>query len=315
MVIDHGILVQAAQRINPYINTTPVNGNQWIDQHCGCHILFKCENLQRIGAFKLRGALNALLSMAPDDLRLGVATHSSGNHAQALALAAKILNVSAYIVMPENSPEIKIQGVRELNGIITFCAPTLESREAKLAGVLESTGAQFVPPYDHEHIIAGQATAAMELLSQHHDMDALFAPLGGGGLLSGTGLAAHCFSPGTRVYGAEPENVDDGRRSFYSGQLETNPPGAETMADGLRTHLSALTLKYIRANVTDVFTVSESSISEAMEMIWTRLKVIVEPSAAVPLAALIANRDKFEGQKVGIILSGGNVDLDRILFV
>lgn len=315
MAIDHGTLIQAAQRIAPYIITTPILRNQWIDQHCGCRILFKCENLQKIGAFKARGALNAVLSMAPENLHNGVATHSSGNHAQALALAAKMVDVPAYIVMPDNSPEIKIQGVRELNGIITFCAPTLESRESKLAEVLESTGAQFVPPYDHEHIIAGQATAAIELLSKHNDLEALFTPLGGGGLLSGTGLAAYCFSPGTRVYGAEPENVDDGRRSFYSGQLETNPSGAETMADGLRTHLSALTLKYIRAHVTDIYAVSESSITSAMEMIWSRLKVIVEPSAAVPLAALLANRNKFSGQKVGIILSGGNVDLTRIPFV
>lgn len=314
MAIDHESLIQAAQRIAPYIKHTPIVGNQWIDNHCGCQVYFKCENLQQIGAFKARGALNALLSMSPEYVQNGVATHSSGNHAQALSLAAKILDVPAYIVMPDNSPEIKIRGVRELKGNITFCAPTLESRESKLAEVLDETNSRFVPPYDHEHIIAGQATAAMELLTQHHDMDALFAPLGGGGLLSGTGLAAHCFSPGTRVYGAEPENVDDGRRSFYSGQLETNPPGAETMADGLRTHLSALTLEYIRANVTDIFTVSESSIADAMEMIWTRLKVIVEPSAAVPLAALIANRDKFSGQKVGIILSGGNVDLARIPF-
>lgn len=315
MAISHETVVQAAQRIAPHIRHTPIIENEWINKHCSCKVIFKCENLQHIGAFKARGALNALLSMTAEELKNGVATHSSGNHAQALALAAHILGVSAHIVMPENSPKIKVRGVKELNGNITFCASTIESRESKLAEVLEKTGARFVPPFDDENIIAGQATSAMELLSEHSDLDAVFAPLGGGGLLSGTGLAARFFSPETRVYGAEPENVDDGRRSFYSGQLETNPPGSETIADGLRTHLSALTLEYIRANTTDIYTVSEAAISDAMEIIWERLKMIVEPSSAVPLAALMSQKYNFSGQKVGIILSGGNVDLSRIPFL
>lgn len=301
-------LVQSAQRIEMFINRTPVLTNAAIDEVSGAKVFLKCENLQKIAAFKIRGAFNMILSLSPDQLKKGVATHSSGNHAQAVALVAQTLGLNAHIVMPSNSPEIKIKGVREHKASITFCEPTIQAREETLKQVIEKTGATFIPPYDHELIIAGQATAAMELIADYPNLDAIIAPLGGGGLLSGTGLAARFFSPGTKVYGAEPETVNDGQRSFRSGELKYNPPTATTIADGLRTHLSPLTFAYISANTTDIFTVPEASIIAAMEMIQHRLKVIVEPSAAVPLAVLIEHKIYFTGQSVGIILSGGNVD-------
>lgn len=315
MPISQQQLYAAKQRISTYIFTTPVLFHPAIDAFCGARVLFKCENLQKIGSFKARGAINAVLSLSTEEMKNGVATHSSGNHAQALTLAAHYRKIPAHIVMPENSPLIKVRGVRELGGAITFCEPTLAAREETLKKVIRNTGACFIPPYDHDAIIAGQGTAAMELMREHHGINAIIAPLGGGGLLSGTALAAGYLSPSTKVFGAEPEAVNDGQRSFRSGQLEQNAPDAQTIADGLRTHLSPLTFGYIRQHVTDVYAVSEAEIVEAMKLIWSRLKIIVEPSAAVPLAALIKNKSSFEGQTVGIILSGGNVDLDQVPFL
>lgn len=315
MPINQQQLYAAKQRISSYIFKTPVLFHPVIDAICGARVLFKCENLQKIGSFKARGAINAVLSLSIEELKNGVATHSSGNHAQALTLAAHYRKIPAHIVMPNNSPKTKVNGVRELGGEIIFCEPTLASREESLEKVIQTTGACFIPPYDHDLIIAGQATAAMELMGEYHGINAIIAPLGGGGLLSGTALAARYLSPGTKVFGAEPEAVNDGQRSFRSGQLEQNAPDAKTIADGLRTHLSPLTLGYIREHVTDINTVSEAEIIDAMNLIWTRLKIIVEPSAAVPLAALIKNKSSFKGQTVGIILSGGNVDLDQVPFL
>lgn len=312
--IDRAALIQAAQRIIPYVERTPLRTSEVIDEMSGARIFFKCENLQHIGAFKARGAFNALLSQHDFSELPGVATHSSGNHAQALALAAGVLGIPATIVMPSNSPKVKIAGVKRLGGTIRFCAPQVAARESELKAVLDETGALFIPPYDHDAIIAGQATATLEIFEQMSPPDAVVAPLGGGGLLSGTGLAAHHFHNETIVYGAEPTTVNDGQRSFYSGKLESNPAGAETIADGLRTHLSARTLRYIKQHVSDVLTVDENEITTAMRLIWEHLKLVVEPSAAVPLAAVLRNQKLFAGKSVAIILSGGNIDLDQGLF-
>ncbi len=308
MTIKPNHLAQAAQRIVSYVNHTPVLSNPAIDEICDAKVFFKCENLQKIAAFKVRGAFNMILSLSTEHIGTGVATHSSGNHAQAVALAAHTLGLKAHIVMPSNSPVIKVKGVRELGAELTFCEPNLQAREECLKQVIGHTGAVFIPPYDHEFIIAGQATAAMELMVDCPHLNVIIAPLGGGGLLSGTGLAARYFSPDTKVYGAEPEAVNDGQRSLRMGEIQHNLPTATTIADGLRTHLSPLTFAYIKANTTDILAVSEESIIDAMRIIRHRLKVIVEPSAAVPLAALIQQKQHFSGQSVGIILSGGNVD-------
>lgn len=309
-------LIKAQQRISVNLLCTPIIASTTVDIHCNAEVFFKCENLQRTGSFKVRGAFNAILSYSADQLKHGVATHSSGNHAQALALAAKTFGVKSHIVMPYNSPEVKINGVKEHGGVITLCDPTLAAREIALNRIIKKTGAIFIPPYDHPEIICGQSTVTQEIFRHaNKPIDVILAPLGGGGLLSGTGLAAHFFSPNTKVYGAEPENVNDGQRSFRSGKLEHNAPQSTTMADGLKTHLSDLTLGYIRNHVCDIFTVSESAIAEAMLLIWQSLKVIVEPSAAVPLAALIQQKHQFKDKRVALIVSGGNVDLNNIPFM
>lgn len=313
--IDSAAIAQAAQRITPFIFRTPVMENASINELTGTRILFKCENLQRIGAFKARGAFNAVLQLSTKQQRQGVATHSSGNHAQALALAAKAIGIAAHIVMPENSPKIKVDGVKKLNGHIKFCKPTIDSRESALDEIIKNTGASFIPPFNHNHIIAGQATAALEFFEVVSHLDAIVAPLGGGGLLSGTALTSKYWSPSTKVYGSEPEVVDDGLRSFRSGKIERNDPNAHTIADGLRTHLGDITLGHIRQNVDNIYTVSESEILEAMEILWKNLKVIVEPSAAVPLAVVLKNKEKFKNRTVGIILSGGNVDFGTVPFL
>lgn len=308
-------LAQAFQRIAPYVLNTPLLRNPRVDEMCDASVWFKCENLQHIGAFKARGAFNAALQLSSQDLQKGLATHSSGNHAQALSLAAKTLEVPAHIVMPKNSPEIKVRGVRALGARIVFCEPTLAARESELEKIIAETGATFIPPYNHPHIIEGQGTAAMEVFNAGSNFDALLTPLGGGGLLSGTALAARFFSPHTRVFGTEPANADDGLRSFHSGKLEQNDPHKNTIADGLRTHLGPLTFHCIREHVSGIFTVSEEEIMGAMELVWTQLKIIVEPSAAVPVAALLKYKEQFFGQNVVIVLSGGNVDLQSVQFL
>ena len=308
-------LMIAFQRIIANITRTQLLANDNIDKICGGSIVFKCENLQKTGSFKVRGALNAILQLESLVEARGVATHSSGNHAQALAFAAKLMGVSAYIVMPHNSPNVKIEGVKRSGGHITFCAPTLDARESVLKKVVSETGAIFIPPYDHDAIVSGQASVAMEVFNSLPHADNIIAPLGGGGLLSGTGLATRYFAPAVQVFGAEPATMDDGLRSFNSGTLQTNIPGNTTMAEGLRTHLSERTLHHIRRNTTDIITASEQSIVHAMQLIWENLKVIVEPSAAVPLAAILENKSRFRQKKTVVILSGGNVDLQSIPFL
>ncbi len=278
-----------------------------------CNIRFKCENFQKAGAFKSRGATNALLQLSQDDLTNGVATHSSGNHAAALSLAAKRLGTRAFIVMPENSNKLKIKAVEEYGGVITFCKPTLTARESTLAAVIRETGAVEIHPYNDYRIIAGQATACMELIEELPDLEVVMAPVGGGGLLSGTALAAGFFGQKVRVIGAEPAGADDAYRSFYGGIFvpSENP---QTIADGLLTSLGSLTYPIIQQHVHQIVTVSEEAIREAMKLIWERMKIIVEPSSAVPLAAILEKKVQVEGAEIGIILSGGNVDLSALPF-
>jgi threonine dehydratase len=301
----------AHARIRPYVHRTPVLSSTAINSITGAELYFKCENFQKVGAFKFRGATNAVLLMNKEELRRGVATHSSGNHAAALALAAGNQGVPAYIVMPENAPEVKIDAVRSYGAEITFCKPDLKAREAGLNNVLERTGAVFIHPYDNFNVICGQGTAAKELLEDMPAPDIIMAPVGGGGLISGTSVAAKAMIKNIRIIAAEPENADDAFRSFQKGSLvpSSNP---QTVADGLLTSLSKLTFEIIKNNVNDVFTASEEYIILAMRMIWERMKIVVEPSSAVPLAVLLQHMELAKGKKIGVILSGGNVDLDKL---
>jgi threonine dehydratase len=274
----------------------------------------KCENLQKVGAFKFRGACNAVFSLSAEEAQRGVCTHSSGNHAQALALAARIRAVPAYIVMPDTAPAVKKAAVVGYGGQITYCPPTLQARESTLAEIAARTGAVEIHPYNNERVIAGAGTAALELLSAYPDLDIVIAPVGGGGLISGTALAARGLKPAVRVFAAEPKNADDACRSLQAGRiLPSEAP--KTIADGLLTSLGSLTFPIIQANVEQIFTVSEEAILRAMRLVWERAKLVVEPSGVVPIAALLEYPAVFAGQRVGVILSGGNVDLDRLPWV
>lgn len=299
--------------IAPMIHRTPVLTCASIDAISGANLFFKCENFQKVGAFKMRGASSASIRLSEEARRNGIATHSSGNHAQAVALSAKLLGIPAYVVMPENAPAIKVAGVRSYGAEIIFCAPNIAARESTLEAVVAQTGAYFIHPYNDYNIIAGQATAAKELLEDVPDLEAILAPVGGGGLMSGTALATRYLSPGTAVYGAEPAAVDDARRSLQSGKIEVNAT-TNTIADGLRTHLGEKTFDIIKNQVDDIFAVSEEAIVAAMRLVWERMKIVIEPSCAVPLAAVLNNPTVFAGKRVGIILSGGNVDLGDLPF-
>jgi threonine dehydratase len=302
---------EAHERIKPFIKRTPVITSTSIDSIARSSIFFKCENLQKVGAFKFRGATNAVLTLTDEQASRGVATHSSGNHAQALALAARNLGIPAFVVMPRNSPRVKVEAVKGYGAEITFCDPTLKARETTLLEVIERTGAEFIHPYDDARIISGQATAAVELFEDVEGLDIVMTPVGGGGLTSGTSLAKSYICPGTRMIAAEPEAADDAYRSFLSKRLipSSNP---DTIADGLKTSLSDLTFRIILDNVDDIVTVTEKSIIYSMKLIWERMKLVVEPSAAVPLAALLERKIDVEKRRIGIILSGGNVDLDNL---
>lgn len=303
----------AADRIRRHIHRTPVLSCAGIDRLVGARLFFKCENFQKVGAFKIRGATNAVLSLSERAAAAGVATHSSGNHAAALALAARLRGVPAYVVMPETAPQVKKEAVAGYGAKITFCAPTLEAREAGLARIVADTGAAFIPPYNDERIIAGQATAALELLADIPDLDLILTPVGGGGLVSGTALTVRSLSPRSRVIAAEPRGADDAYRSFRAGHIipSVNP---QTIADGLLTSLGDKTFAIIRDCVDDIVTVEEADIIRAMRLIWERMKIIVEPSAAVPLGALLSRSVDVRGKRVALILSGGNVDLARLPF-
>jgi threonine dehydratase len=305
---------EAAVRIKPYAHRTPVLTNESLNQRVGAQVFLKCENFQKVGAFKFRGACNAVFSLTDQEAARGVATHSSGNHAQALALAARMRGVRAYIVMPENAPQVKKDAVAGYGGEITFCAPTLEAREATLRGIVERTGAAFVHPYDNERVIAGQGTAALELLDSVPDLDVIIAPVGGGGLLSGTAIAATETKPGIRVIAGEPEIADDAYRSLKEGKIQPSD-NPKTIADGLLTSLGKLTFPIIKERVEQIVTVSEQGIIDSMRFIWERAKIVIEPSAAGAVAVLWEKKIDFTGLKVGVILSGGNVDLGKLPWV
>lgn len=304
---------EAHNRIAPFIHRTPVLTSSGINELTGMSVFFKCENFQKVGAFKYRGATNAVLSLSATEAEKGVATHSSGNHAAALALAAGMRGIRCYVVMPYTAPKPKIEAVKHYGAEITFCEPTLQSREETLKTIIEKTGATMIHPFDNFMVICGQGTAAKEFLEDEPALDLLFVPVGGGGLLSGSALAAKSIRPEIKVFGCEPANADDACRSFKSGVIQpsVNP---KTIADGLLTSLSQLTFTLIRNNADDIFTVSEESIIIAMRLIWQRMKIIIEPSSAVPVAALLNNREMFEGKRAGIIISGGNVDLANLPF-
>jgi threonine dehydratase len=277
----------------------------------GAELFFKCENFQKVGAFKARGATNAIFSMEESETVRGVCTHSSGNHAQALTWAASLRNIPAYIVMPENSSPVKINAVKDYGGIITFCEPTLEARESTLKEVINKTGAIEIHPYNNLRIIAGQATCAAELFEETEKLDILIAPVGGGGLLSGSALSAYYFSQGTKIIAAEPEQANDAWLSFTQKKFvpSIHP---DTIADGLRTSLGSITFPIILQYVSEIVTVSEESITTAMRLVWERMKLLIETSSAVPVAVLLSGKIDFKGKRVGIILSGGNVDLDHL---
>jgi threonine dehydratase len=300
----------AADRIRGWVHRTPVLTCSTLNLMTGADLYFKCENLQKVGAFKYRGATNAVLSLAPEELAQGVATHSSGNHAQALALAARTKGVPAYIVMPENAPSVKIAAVKGYGAEVILCAPTLAARESTLAEVVGRTGATVVHPYNDYRIIAGASTSAQELVEDYPGLDWVMCPVGGGGLLSGTALAVKYFSQGTQVFAGEPEGANDAFRSFSSG-VWVPSEAPKTIADGLLTSLGEKNFPIIQQYVDGIATCSEKAIVQAMQLIWERMKIVVEPSSAVPLACLLEGKLDHAGKKIGIILSGGNVDLGR----
>lgn len=301
---------KAHARIAPYIHRTPVLSSQKIDVRAGGSLYLKCENFQKVGAFKYRGATHAVENLSPEQASKGVATHSSGNHAQAVALAAQIREIPAYIVMPENAPAVKVAAVRQYGADITFCKPTQQARETTLEQIVTDTGATFIHPYDNPDIVTGQGTAALELLEEQPQLDIILAPVGGGGLLSGTAIAASGLSPQTKVIGAEPEVTNDAYLSFNTGELHP-VQSTDTVADGLRTSLSELTFTTIQNHVDRIVTVSEDEIIDAMRFVWERMKIIIEPSSAVPVAAAF-NHVSTSRKRVGVIISGGNIDLDHL---
>ncbi len=302
---------QAAERIRPYAHRTPVLTNESLNQQVGAQVFLKCENLQKVGAFKFRGACNAVYSLTDEEAARGVCTHSSGNHAQALALAARMRGISAYIVMPNNAPSVKKKAVAGYGGLITFCETTLEARESTLDRISFDTGANVIHPYNDERVIAGQGTAALELLEDVPDLDVIIAPVGGGGLLSGTSIAATETKKGIRVIAGEPEMADDAYRSMREGKIipSANP---KSIADGLLSSLGKLTFPIIQERVEQIITVSETGIIESMKYIWERTKIIIEPSAAVAVGVLWEKKIDLSGLKIGVIISGGNVDLGKL---
>ena len=304
----------AAKRIEPYIHRTPILTNASINSVTGCNIFFKCENFQKAGAFKSRGACNGVFSLSENEIRSGVCTHSSGNHAQALARAAKMRNIPAWIVMPENAPNVKVEAVRSYDGVITFCKPTLEDRENTLKKVIKKTGAKEIHPYNDYTTITGQATCALEIMQEDQNFDIIMTPVGGGGLLSGTAITTKNIAPETKVFAAEPRGADDALRSFY-GQKFVPSINPKTIADGLLTSLGSITFPIILDLVDEIIPVQEESIIKAMRLIWERMKLVVEPSAAVPLAAILENKEFFKEKKTGVILSGGNVDLNNLPWI
>ena len=304
-------VLAAHARIAPYIHRTPVLTSSYFNELTGAELFFKCENFQKAGAFKVRGACNAVFGLPDDVAAKGVATHSSGNHALSLSYAAGRRGIPCNVVMPRTAPQAKKDAVRGYGGVITECEPSTSSREAVFAGVHAATGADFVHPYNDPRVIAGQATCSRELMEQVEGLDAIIAPIGGGGMISGTCLTVSSIAPGVDVYAAEPKNADDAFRSFKAGHIIADD-APETVADGLKVPLKDLTWHFVKNHVTDVFTATEEEIVEAMKLTWKRMKIVMEPSCAVPLATILKNPEVFRGRRVGVIITGGNVDLDKL---
>lgn len=306
-------ILESHERIRDKIHKTPVMSSRAINAMAGADLYFKCENFQKVGAFKARGATNAAFSLGIDQMKKGISTHSSGNHAQALAYAASLLSIPAYVIMPKNAPVVKVKAVESYGAQIIFCEPTLQAREHELNRIVEKTGAYFIHPYNDYDVITGQATAAYELLVQTPGLDVIFTPVGGGGLLSGTALAGNYFSNGTKIFAAEPKGADDAYRSIRENRIipSENP---RTIADGLLTSLGSRTFPIIREYVERIILVSDEEIIQAMKYLWERMKIVVEPSACVTLAAILKEKSIFRGMKIGVILSGGNVDINKLPF-
>jgi len=304
-------VLAAHRRIEPHVHRTPVLTSSWMDDRTGARLFFKCENFQKAGAFKVRGASNAVFGLDEARAEKGVATHSSGNHALSLSYAAGRRGIPCHVVMPRTAPQAKKDAVVGYGGVITECEPSTSSREAVFAEVAERTGADFVHPYNDPRVIAGQATCSRELLEQTGGLDAVIAPIGGGGMVSGTCLTLSSIAPEVAVYAAEPEQADDAARSFRAGRIIADDAPV-TVADGLKVPLKELTWHFVSGHVADILTASEQEIIDAMRITWARMKIVMEPSSAVPLAAILKNKDVFAGKRVGVIVTGGNVDLDRL---
>ncbi len=306
-------LIQVHNRVKPFIHKTPVLTSELINKICGCKVFFKCENFQKMGAFKMRGATNAILNLSEEKLNQGVVTHSSGNFAQALSLAAKQIGTKAYIVMPKNAPQVKKDAVKGYQGEIIESGSTTKEREDLAEEVKLEKGATFIHPSNDDDVIHGQGTAAIELLEEHPELDYIFVPVGGGGLIAGTALAANYFSNKCKVIGGEPKNVDDAYKSLKSGKIEYNNV-TNTIADGLRTNLGDRNFPIIKKHVERIIRVEEDEIVAAMKLVWERMKIIIEPSSAVAFAALLKEKEQFKNKDVGVIISGGNVDLTNLPF-
>ncbi|GAB2185769.1 beta-hydroxyaspartate dehydratase BhcB [Roseibium sp. LAB1] len=304
-------MLVAHERIKPHIHRTPVMTSSFLNELTGAELFFKCENFQKAGAFKVRGASNAVFGLDEETAKAGVATHSSGNHALSLSYAAGRRGIPCHVVMPRTAPQAKKDAVRGYGGIITECEPSTSSREAVFAEVEARTGAEFVHPYNDPRVIAGQGTCSKELLEQTDGLDAVIAPIGGGGMVSGTCLTLSNLAPGVEIFAAEPEQADDAARSFKAGHIIADD-APNTVADGLKVPLKELTWHFVSNHVTDILTASEQEIVDAMRLIWARMKIVMEPSSAVPLATILKNRDVFAGKRVGVIITGGNVDLGKL---
>ena len=304
-------VIAAHERIRPYIHRTPVLASSYLNDLTGAELFFKCENFQKAGAFKVRGACNAVFGLAEDKLARGVATHSSGNHALSLSYAAGRRGIACNVVMPRTAPQAKKDAVRGYGGVIVECEPSTSSREAVFSEMVAKSGADFVHPYNDPRVIAGQATCSRELMEQVEGLDAVIAPIGGGGMISGTCLTVSNTAPTVKIYAAEPEQADDAYRSFKAGHIIADDAPV-TVADGLKVPLKDLTWHFVKNHVTDILTASEDEIIEAMKTTWKRMKIVIEPSCAVPLATILKNPDVFRGRRVGVIITGGNVDLDTL---
>lgn len=304
-------MLVAHERIKPHIHRTPVLTSSYLNELTGAELFFKCENLQKAGAFKARGASNAVFGLTEEQAAQGVATHSSGNHGTCLAYAAGRRGIPCTVVMPRTAPQAKKDAVRGYGGRVVECEPSTSSREAVFAEVVAETGAEFVHPYNDPRVIAGQGTCSKELIEQVGDLQAVVAPIGGGGMISGTCLTLSNLAPGIKIYAAEPEQADDAARSFRAGHIIADD-APETVADGLKVPLKDLTWHFVKSGVSDILTASEAEIVEAMKLIWKRMKIVMEPSSAVPLATILKNPQIFAGQRVGVIVTGGNVDLDKL---